>query len=207
VGPFADEERPLSRVCLINGVPGVGKTTLCQHLVEQNRGTYSHIPFGQLILQVLRSTYQGLDERELRQTTTKFVTQDVIGRATDLLVEELERRAFQCDWLLVDSHAVSQDWFGYLATPDGKPYFERVAYQAIVHLYASSDTVLGRSNSVETGRRARNASDLALHSELLNAVSIVYSSHCGCPAYFVDANGSSAETATNVDTILRRGAM
>ncbi|MCA1530596.1 AAA family ATPase [Bradyrhizobium yuanmingense] len=193
----------MRQLCLVNGVPGVGKTSLCYRLLQDASAAYTHISFGQLILRVLRESAPDIDEKALRQSTTALVTQEVLDRATAILAQEVRAQAADDGWILLDSHAVSQDWFGYLASPDGMRYFEQLQYGAIVHLYASSEAVLRRSDTNASGRQARVPSDLETHSQLLNCVSILYSSLSKCPAYFVEASGSVAETATKVDKILR----
>ena len=192
----------MRKVCLVTGTPGVGKTTLCSALARELPTRYQHISFGGLILKCLNEDGFGGTEADLRRRVSQLVTAQVISRATDLLVQETNADGNENLWLLLDSHAVSQDRFGFIATPDGPSYFQRLRYSAIINLFADPTEVLKRSNPDETGRQARTADDVATHANLQNAVTVLYSAFSACPAFFVDANARAGCLTEVVDRLL-----
>lgn len=189
------------KVCLMTGVPGVGKTSVCAGLTNKFPKRYRHLPFGRLIRQVLSEAGEEISEKALRQDVTAFVTPAVLAAATDELIRQTHSGA-SSTWTLIDSHAVSQDWYGYLVTPDGSAYFSRVKYDAIVNLYADEVAVLARSHTASSGRRALTAADVALHAQLQAAVSIQYASYAQCPLYFISADTTLEDVVSSVDRIL-----
>lgn len=198
----------MTRICYVTGVPGVGKTTLCKTIISRHPAKYCHVNFGQLIASSLTTLLdQGVAERELRSDPTRFVTQEVLQAASSNLFSELAKDAYAgFEWLMLDSHAVSQDWFGFVATPDGPPYFSKLRYSAIIHLYAAPEVILARSNLENSGRQAANAEDVSRHESLLQSVTVAYSMMSGCPAYFVASNETPTSVADRVDKILSPGA-
>ncbi|MGI8426323.1 MAG: ATP-binding protein [Actinomycetota bacterium] len=186
----------------MTGVPGVGKTTVCSMLAAQYPGRYCHVSFGKLILEALESGERALSYSGLRREVSKFVTPAVIERATRLL-EERARSAEPTIWTVVDSHAVSQDWYGYRVTADGPRYFAVIRYKAIVNLFANAGAVLNRTVLDRAGRHALSEKELELHSGLQAAVSICYGSLSECPVFFVDAGGDIKAVVERVDAVLK----
>ncbi len=189
-------------LCLVTGVPGIGKSTICSTLAEGQPDRYRHVSFGRLILEALTDHgVTGVSEQDLRRRATELVTKQVLKSATALLAALVDR-ATDHEWLLIDSHAVSQDWYGYRATPDGSDYFAIFTYAAVVQLFAESTVVLERGAASTSGRYASTPGQLDLHFQLQAAVSISYGAQSACPVFFVDAAGEVADVAATVDTLL-----
>lgn len=187
---------------LVTGVPGVGKTSVCAYLAGHFPDRYEHLPFGRLIAEALPEEPL---EADLRRSPTQYVTRGALRRATTRLLGALSTSRSESRVTLLDSHAASQDDFGFVATPDGRTYFESVQYGAIVQLFASARTVLMRSDNVVSGRRAESEADLAMHFQIQTAISTLYSSLSECPAYFVSAEAPVVDVAARLDILLRGG--
>lgn len=170
-------------IVLVTGVPGVGKTTLCQFLAATRPSEYAHVPFGSLILRAL--CVDQVTETDLRKSAASLVTRRVLDEATEMLMAEVAKQSKRI--VLVDSHAVSQDRFGYVVTADGASYFSRLRYGAVVQLFASPSTVLSRSAKAVSGRQASSETDIETHFLLQSAVSVGYSVACECPLFVVCA--------------------
>lgn len=185
---------------LVTGVPGVSKTSVCAALAQHRPDRYRHVSFGSFIAQALGGE---VSEFELRQHPVALVTRTTLERATRLLFRELVEVDEGGAVALVDSHAVSQDWFGLIATPDGPSYFDQVKYEAVLHLTASASDVLGRSDPAVSGRQAKTVEDVARHDQLQLAVSVNYAAACECPLLVIDASGSFENVVSHVEGILK----
>jgi adenylate kinase len=183
-----------SRVCLVTGQPGVGKTTLCQVLSETQPDRFQVLSFGQLIREeVARVRGLEVNEEALRQDVTRFVTGEVTARASEMLFDAIS--AGTKEWILVDSHAASQDHYGFRSTPDGPTYFKRVRYAAVIQLYLSESQLLERIRADRRGRFGTNEVELLRLFTLQVAVSTTYASRCECPLYLVDSSVGRTEVA------------
>jgi len=186
-------------VVYVTGVPGVGKSTLCRRLCDLRPNRYVHVSFGALILAAIGES--GLTEKNLRESAASLVTSRVLRLATEKLIAEVDQSPAGI-LLLIDSHAVSQDRFGYVVTPDGPDYFGRLRYQAIIQLFASPTTVLAMSLPAASGRQARTARDIDVHFALQSAVSVNYAAANGCPLLLVDAGPPADVLAATVNRLL-----
>lgn len=189
-------------IVLVTGVPGVGKTTLCKFMVSVWPNDYVHISFGTLILRTLSLNAEWVTEPELRRAAASLVTHRTLTEATELLMVEVAEAQHRI--VLIDSHAVSQDRFGYIVTPDGRTYFDRLQYGAIVQLQAAPPTILARSAPDVSGRQARNEKDIELHYVLQSAVSVGYSAASECPLYVVEAEEPVESVGDMVHRLLQR---
>jgi adenylate kinase len=185
-------------IILVTGVPGVGKTSLCRFLAGTRPNRYIHVPFGNLILRALDR--EEITEPELRSSAASLVTPSILAVATEMLMIEIAKSSGHI--ILIDSHAVSQNRFGYVVTPDGASYFGRLRYTAIVQLFASPSTVLTRSAAAVSGRQAIFERDVDMHFMLQCCVSVGYSAASECPLLVVEAEENVNRVAVNVESLL-----
>jgi adenylate kinase len=185
-------------IVLVTGVPGVGKTSLCRFLVDARPHRYVHIRFGNLILRALDR--DEITETELRRSAASLVTPSILEVATEMLMAEVAKNSERI--ILVDSHAVSQNRYGYVVTPDGASYFGRLRYAAIVQLFALPSTVLARSAALASGRQASVERDVNIHFMLQCSVSVGYSAASECPLLIVEAEKGVDRVAANVESLL-----
>jgi hypothetical protein len=141
-------------------------------------------------------------EVDLRERPSELVTGEILAEAHETLLEKVPTVGAQ--WAVVDSHAVSQDWYGFRSTPDGESYFRRLRYDVIVQLYVDSATLISRINASREGRWGQTVDDLARLFALQSAVSTVYASRCECPLYFVRSDVPVDTLVRTVDHLLTR---
>lgn len=191
-----------SRLCYLTGVPGVGKTTTARLLAELDSARFTRVSFGELILEVLRRESANMSEGHLRVHGRELVTSTLLQTATGLLQDRISAASTQ--WVVIDSHAVSQYGTDFVADPDGPSFFSEFLYDAIVHLRAEPAVVLARTQRDGTGRQAESVGDLAFHDQLLTAVSTLYASLSSCRAFFLNADRTPVDVGRAVISVLSK---
>jgi adenylate kinase len=172
------------KVVLLTGVPAVGKTTLARYALE--RVTRLHvITFGEMIFEARRREEPGITYQEMRAFPTKQAAGRTIETATELLIERAGELR-QTSNVLIDSHAVAKDEYGFRITPDSEAVLKRLMLDAVIVLHAQPDTVLARMQSAPAGRRAVTPRQLATHEALQDAVAVAYAVASGCPVYVLE---------------------
>ena len=184
------------KVVLLTGVPAVGKTTLARYARE--RIAHLHVvTFGEMIFEARQREEPTITYQEMRASPTKQAAGDSIAEATELLIEragELRRTSN----VLIDSHAVAKDDYGFRITPDSEAVLKRLMLDAVIVLHARPDTVLARMQSSPAGRRIVTPRQLATHEALQDAVAVAYAVASGCPVYVLEASSELDESLASL---------
>lgn len=181
----------MGKVLLLTGVPAVGKTTLARK-AERTISPVHTITFGEVILEVKKRTLPNATYEELRRTPTKEASIDLIERATALLLERVSQLRNSMN-ILIDSHAVAKDEYGFRVTPDSHDVLQKLSLDAILVLHAKHEDVAARINRQAVGRRQVTPHEVATHEALQDSVSIAYAVSTGCPVFIIMASESPEE--------------
>jgi adenylate kinase len=190
----------VGKVVLLTGVPGVGKTTLVQFAHERVEPLHV-ITFGEMIFEVRKREEPELTYQHIRAAPTKHAAADIIARATDLLIERT-RELRRVSNVVIDSHAVARDDYGFRITPDSHAVLQHLALDAVIVLHAEPETVLSRIHAAADGRRAVTSRQLAVHEALQDAVAVAYAVASGCPAYVLEVDSEMDQTFVSLLRVL-----
>lgn len=176
----------VGKVLLLTGVPAAGKTTLANEVKETIQPMHV-ITFGEFILEVKKRGLPNVNYADLRSNPTREAGINLIEEATVLLLKHVSELRDKSN-ILIDSHAVAKDEYGFRITPDSHSFLQKIKLDAILILHANHQAVVSRINAKSDGRRLVTVEEVATHEVLQDSVSIAYAVATGCPVFIINAD-------------------
>ena len=187
-------------VIYLTGAPASGKSTLAEALASAMPELIAFSYSKALAEHVKERTQRQLSEEDIRAESASVVTpQDVAEVDRSLLKVVQEGRGSRP--IVIDSHAVTKERYGFRVTPFSIPVLRAMAPTMIVMLYTDPQVAIDRIQANSKGRPTPTAFESALHTELQGAVALTYGIQLGIPIYLLD---SARPTAELVGEIARR---
>ncbi|WAS96389.1 ATP-binding protein [Nannocystis punicea] len=180
------------QVIYLTGAPATGKSTLSMAL-QAEISSLEVWDYGER-LRIALQEKQGaaISYESLRGQSARVATpQDIQALDTRLLEWVQRNRAI--NHLVIDTHAVTSEEYGFRVTPFDAERIRALAPTLIVNLYVSAETAERRISTDPQGRRSVNVFKAAMHTMLQSSVAVSYSILAGAPAYFLDAERPTGE--------------
>lgn len=182
------------KVVMVTGAAGTGKSTLCRLAVETIR-PLKKVDYGGLLLErKKRQGHAGLTYDDIRSKSASLVTQEDVLATDEMLIESLPQLR-TAGHVLIDSHAVTREAFGYRITHYSFAQLQRLALDAVVVTYCEPNEVVARRERDPQGRPPISAFEAQHHMTLQESVAITYAISCGCPCYLLDTTTKTAAAA------------
>lgn len=187
------------RIVYLTGAPAVGKsttaTTLCG-LIGAELFSY-----GAVLTERLRARVS--DQAELRALSSQVISAADVAAADALLLEATTRTRDNAGSMIVDSHAVTKEPYGFRCVPYDHATLAAVGYTQLVCLYVDPDVMAARIRADASGRPLPSVKDLEAHTEMQRSLTLTYAHSLGCPAYFVRADGTPEDVVQQVRGLLQ----
>jgi adenylate kinase len=178
----------LHEVIYLTGPPASGKTTLLKRLASMYPDvrvfTYSKI----LSEYVSKKTGKRLNQKTLRKKSGLVVAPEDIEAVDRGLVRDVTR-ARRGHHVLIDSHPVTKEAYGFRVTAFSVDLLSRLKPTRVCMLFTTSASAIRRIKRDPEGRPTISPFEADFHSFTQMAVATAYGIHLGLPIYFYNTSG------------------
>jgi adenylate kinase len=130
------------------------------------------------------------------------VAPEDVKNLDERLITEVSELRHRSD-VLIDSHAVTRESFGFRAIPFSLRQLGRLSLDGVLALRCDPETAVSRIAVNSEGRRGVTAELAREHQLLQQAVGMSYGIACGCPVYVLDSEAmDESELAEHARIIL-----
>ena len=177
------------KVIYFTGAPASGKSTLLKNLKKVN-DKIKIFEYGHELTKLLKQKNKNVrKQNDLRKKSSFVITVDDVNELDNQLIKLInkDRKNYT---ILIDSHAVTKEYFGYRVTAFS---FEKISLlnpDMIIVLFSEAKITIERITNNSGGRPLINEFQANFHTFLQAAVAINYGIHLGIPIYFFDSNDS-----------------
>lgn len=178
----------MRRVIYLTGAPATGKSTICKNIYV-NSSEVEIYSYGSLLREVVSErTRRTLTEHDMRELSAALVTSEDVQRTDDLLMEKVQTARIS-KHIIIDSHAVTKEVYGFRVTPFKIDQLKALNPDLIICTYASPDVVASRIQANANGRPLPHGFELDMHIKLQASLAAQYGFFLNCPCYIVDTSG------------------
>jgi adenylate kinase len=143
--------------------------------------------YGARLTEYLHRRQNGLTQERIREKSAEIVTpQDVL--AVDRELAEFVASERIRSHVLIDSHPVTKESYGFRITCFHLDDIRRLAPTRICVLYTPPEVAMQRINADPAGRPAISAWEAQFHTDLQASVAATYAVGLGVPMYLVDSS-------------------
>lgn len=174
-------------VIYLTGAPAAGQSTTAK-LLARRVSPLEVFEFGErLTAHLVAKDGRAIVQEDVRRRSASVVTPTDM-RAADRLLLEFATEAWRRAPVVIDSHPVTKESFGFRITPYALDDFARLAPTQIWVLYADPETTVARIGRDKQGRLAITAAEAALHTQLQASVAATYGMRVGTPVHLFNTS-------------------
>lgn len=192
----------MAEVIYLTGAPATGKSTLTK-LLKAHVADLQIFEFGERLTARLLGSGQVSDQTDLRSRSAGAITLDDV-RAVDRELLDFVATHRASRPVIIDSHAVTKESYGYRVTPYSLKEFEKLGPTQIWVLYTAPEVALRRIAANPQGRPQITEEEARFHTQLQASVAITYGMHLGTAVHFFDSAVPGKELATQLVARLSR---
>lgn len=174
-------------VIYLTGAPASGKSSLSEAVaaIRDDVKVFSYSK--ELAIHIARRNRKHLTEDRIRRQSAKIVTRsdvDAVDRQLALFLSSNRRRSH----IIVDSHAVTKEWFGFRVTPFTKKALKSIGPTKILVLIASDAVTRARIRRAPKGRPMPTIFEANFHTHLQASLAMIYALELSAPIYYLNAS-------------------
>lgn len=197
-------KRIAGKVVLLTGAAGTGKSTLVsqvQRIVEPLQS----VDYGQLLLEHLHQrTGSKVSYAQLRKLSSDLISHRDVETLDTIFISRLARLRHRAN-VIIDSHAVTKERYGYRITPYSFGHLKKLKLDAVVCLHCEPEVLAKRIRANPAGRLSVSPEEARHHQFLQESVASVYGIVCGSPVFIIDNTVKSVEeSAKEFQSVLKK---
>jgi adenylate kinase len=165
---------------------------LVQSLLQRTR-PFRRVDYGQLLLEhKARVSGRQLTYEELRRDSATAITPGDVFIVDEWVIGQLPAWRTETN-IVIDSHPVTKESFGFRVTPFSSQQVARIGFDAIIVLVGDPGRLALRIAANPQGRPAVNAFQAGFQVQLQAAVATLYAITCARPCFAIDTTELDAE--------------
>lgn len=174
-------------VVYLTGAPAAGKSTTAK-LLAAKISPVEVFEYGERLRMYLAERDGAtLAQEDLRRESARRITPADVD-AVDRLLLEFVDGARERSHVIIDSHPVTKEDFGFRITPFALDQFARLRPTQVWVLYASPEATMQRIALDGQGRPTITAAEAALHTQLQACVAATYGMRVGTAIHLFDTS-------------------
>ena len=180
------------KVVLITGAAGTGKSTLSRSLLRAAR-PFTRIDYGQLLLEHKAKEYgHQMTYEELRRDSAAVITPADVLAVDEWVIEQLPKWRSETN-ILIDSHPVTKESFGFRVTPYSANQVVRIAFDVVIVLVGDPAKLALRIEANPEGRPAVTEFQVGFQVQLQAVMASLYAVTCARPCFAIDTTELNPE--------------
>jgi adenylate kinase len=176
-----------NKVIYLTGAPASGKSSVSRGLRAHVEGLAVFEYGARLTAYVNHKGSKNLIQSKIREQSSAVVTPEDVA-AVDRELIEFVRKERAASHVIIDSHAVTKESYGFRVTPYSLEDFGTLAPTHIWVLYTEPRVALDRIARDAQGRPTITQEEARLHTSLQASVAVTYGVGLGVPVYFFDSD-------------------
>jgi adenylate kinase len=179
----------MPNVVYLTGAPTAGKSSTTRLLTERVLGLLVW-EYGARLTEHITARCSGVvHQDELRTRSASVVTPEDVTEVDRTLVAFVTEHRDKHP-IVIDSHAVTKEEYGYRITPFSLDQFARLAPDEIWVLFASPEATRARIAADAAGRPMASEEEARMHTALQASVAATYGMSLGRPVYLFDTGSA-----------------